>query len=108
MCINLAYVAAEGILAAEQARQHSLRRSIAALDERMTIGSLCFRNRATSLDRSEFLAELERAVATLTTNDTESKKKNWPPIAVRQRIETILEKCGLSTAGILFFCNRSG
>lgn len=91
--INLAYIAAAGPEIAEEARQHSIRRSVRDLERHLKIGHLQFHDRASSLDRKGGGPAQEMALRIL-AEEKLKKPQNWTRLSVPERISVILNRFG--------------
>ena len=98
--INVGYIAAGGLKVAEEARQHSVRRSVLDLNRCLDIGIMSFRQRARSLDQPDSVPGLRQALRQI-EEKRDSKPRNWTSLSAPKRIEAILDRFGVQIAGHL-------
>jgi hypothetical protein len=91
--VNLAYIAAMGEKAAEQARGHSLWRSVTDLERRREFGALKLHHRARSLDELDDIPGMRDAVEWIAHQGPDvPRRRDWTDLPVPQRIAVVLEK----------------
>jgi hypothetical protein len=103
--VNLAYIAAMGEKAAEQARRHSLWRSVTDLERRREFGALKLHHRARSLGELDDIPGMRDAVEWIAHQGPDvPRRRDWTDLSVPQRIAVVLEKLGVGTelAGAYF------
>lgn len=98
--INLAFIAAGGLPAAEEARKHSLRRSYQDLDKKLVSGTLIARIPATALDDPKRHEEMLSTLKALEVDIT-VKRKEWTPLSVPKRLESLSIKLGDDVTSLL-------
>jgi Family of unknown function (DUF5677) len=97
--VNLAYIAAMGEKAAEQARRHSLWRSVTDLERRREFGALKLHHRARSLDELDDIPGMRDVVDWIARQGSDvPRRREWTALSVPQRIAVVLEKLGAGTA----------
>jgi hypothetical protein len=96
--VNLAYIAAMGEETAEQARRHSLWRSVTDLERRREFGTLKLHHRARSLDELDNIPGMRDAVDWIARQGPDVPRRlEWTALSVPQRIAVVLEKLGVGT-----------
>jgi hypothetical protein len=98
--VNIAFIAAGGETAAEEARRHSLRRSYEDLDTSLNIGGFRMSYRSSGLSDPVRIAEMQRVLEEATIN-LESRRKAWTDLSMPKRLAVVIDKLGTQIGGLL-------